>query len=177
MQVKCRWRFTGRKNVYIINRESWKTWWQQCRQTGCNYQRIIESNLNVIQNNGPYQRSCKICKTMLFCNVGLLWIEQFVLEYYPGWWVQLLSTTVLQTSKLGELIKQYDTSWTSQWHYITSWNIMPNILFIWHWSFYNILFQIGILCQPSYMSPCGVTIDLFNKVDSLIVFFSMNFHP
>jgi hypothetical protein len=27
--------------------------------------RIIESNLNVVQSNGPYQRSCKIFKTML----------------------------------------------------------------------------------------------------------------
>ncbi len=44
----------------------------------------FESNLNIMQSNGPYQKSYKICKTMLFCNVGSLWIEQFVLEYYPG---------------------------------------------------------------------------------------------
>jgi hypothetical protein len=59
----------------------------------------------------------------------------------------------------------------SKLEYYVKYHMHSTLVFLRH------LFQIGILCPPSYMSLCGVTIDLFNKVDSLIVFFSMNFRP
>ncbi len=155
--------FHWEKNCLHYQWRILKTSWQQCRQTGCSYQRTIESNLNVMQSNGPYQRSCikRGGDAVLRCWIIVDWTvcsqvlprmmrAAFKYDCTPKlkiWWVDKTIWYILNKSmKLYSILEYY-----------VKYHMHSTLVF------YDILFKIRISCLPSYMSPCGVTIDLFNK--------------